>query len=98
MDVGDQVYKEHLTIKELPHRGGPAVARGSRLPRVLNQQSAKRLLEDNGWEETLGGKHVVKMEKPGRRPITLPKHRGHDYSRDLTDRILRQAGLKGTGT
>ena len=26
-----------------------------------------------------------------------PKHRGHDYSRDLTDRVLRQAGLKGTG-
>lgn len=47
------------------------MARGSRLPRVLNQQSAKRLLEDNGWEETLGGKHVVKMEKPGRRPIAL---------------------------
>lgn len=64
------------------------MARGSRLLRVLNQQSAKRLLEDNGWEETLGGKHVVKMEKPGRRPITVPKHRGHDYSRDVMDRIL----------
>ena len=24
----------------------------------------------HGWTETLGGKHVIKMEKPGRRPIT----------------------------
>jgi len=25
----------------------------------------KKLLEANGWVETIGGKHVVKMEKPG---------------------------------
>jgi hypothetical protein len=40
--------------------------------RVRNQRSMKRLLEANGWTETLGGKHVVKMTKPGQRPITLP--------------------------
>lgn len=68
-----------------------------RLPRVLNQRSAKALLEENGWTEERGGKHDVKMTKPGQRPITLPQHGGHDYSRDLTDRILRQAGLKGGG-
>lgn len=61
----------------------------------MGQRRAKELLEANGWTETAGGKHVVKMEKPGRRPITLPRHRGADYSRDLTDAILRQAGLKG---
>ena len=66
-----------------------------RLPRTLNQRSAKRLLEADGWTETLGGKHVVEMIKPGHRPITLPHHGGDDYSRDLSDRILRQAGLKG---
>lgn len=66
-----------------------------RLPRVLSQRGAKALLEDEGWTETLGGKHDVKMTKAGHRPITLPMHGGHDYSRDLTDRILRQAGLKG---
>ena len=70
-------------------------ANKNRLPRVLNQKSAKELLERNGWTETLGGKHNVKMEKPGQRPITLPKHRGQDYSRGLRDAILRQAGLKG---
>jgi len=63
----------------------------------MNQRSGKKLLEENGWKETLGGKHNVKMEKRGHRPITLPNHGGDDYSRDLTDRILRQAGLKGSG-
>lgn len=53
------------------------------------------MLEQNGWTETLGGKHDVKMTKPGHRPITLPQHGGGDYSRDLADRILREAGLKG---
>jgi predicted RNA binding protein YcfA (HicA-like mRNA interferase family) len=65
------------------------------LPKVMNQREAKSLLEDDGWTETLGGKHSVKMEKPGHRPITLPRHKGRKYSRDLTHRILSQAGLKG---
>ena len=64
------------------------------IPRVLSQRTAKQLLEDHGWTEERGGKHVVKMTKPGQRPITLPKHHGGDYSRDLTAAILRQAGLK----
>jgi predicted RNA binding protein YcfA (HicA-like mRNA interferase family) len=64
------------------------------LPRVLNQQAAKTLLEDNGWSMTIGGKHSVKMEKTGQRPITLPHHHGQDYSASLADAILRQAGLK----
>jgi predicted RNA binding protein YcfA (HicA-like mRNA interferase family) len=65
------------------------------LPRTLSQRSARRLLEENGWTEETGGKHSVKMTKPGHRPITLPMHGGGDYSRGLTDQILRQAGLKG---
>jgi predicted RNA binding protein YcfA (HicA-like mRNA interferase family) len=67
------------------------------LPRVLSQRSARQLLEAHGWTETIGGKHNVKMTKPGHRPITLPMHGGNDYSRDLTARILREAGLKGGG-
>jgi predicted RNA binding protein YcfA (HicA-like mRNA interferase family) len=74
------------------------MAEQERLPRVLNQRTAKKLLEDHDWVETLGGKHVVKMTKPGHRPITLPQHRGEDYSPSLRDAILRQAGLKGGGT
>jgi predicted RNA binding protein YcfA (HicA-like mRNA interferase family) len=65
------------------------------LPRVLNQTSAVKLLESEGWSRTLGGKHNVKMEKEGKRPITLPQHRGRDYSKSLTSAILREAGLKG---
>jgi hypothetical protein len=58
---------------------GGSMANKNAIPRVLNQRSAKRLLEERGWVETLGGKHVVKMEKTGARPITLPRHHGRDY-------------------
>ena len=34
------------------------------------------------------------MVKSGRRPITLPQHKGRDYSAGLTAAILRQAGLR----
>jgi predicted RNA binding protein YcfA (HicA-like mRNA interferase family) len=46
---------------------------------TLNQKKAIRLLETQGWRRTTGGKHQVKMRKPGRRPITLPHHKGSDY-------------------
>jgi predicted RNA binding protein YcfA (HicA-like mRNA interferase family) len=58
-----------------------------------NLKSMRKLLMENGWVETRGGKHVVKMTKPGKRPITLPMHRGHDYDKRLERAILRQAGL-----
>ena len=51
-------------------------------PRALNQRSMRKLLEANGWVATVGGKHVVKMEKPGRRPITLPANKRRDYRQD----------------
>jgi predicted RNA binding protein YcfA (HicA-like mRNA interferase family) len=65
----------------------------SSLPKTLSQASALKLLEANGWVRTLGGKHVVKMEKPGERPTTLPMHKGGDYSPNLRAAILKQAGL-----
>jgi predicted RNA binding protein YcfA (HicA-like mRNA interferase family) len=59
-----------------------------------NQRSLKRLLEANGWTQTMGGKHVVKMTKPGHRPITLPHDKGGGgYPPGLTAAILRQAEL-----
>jgi predicted RNA binding protein YcfA (HicA-like mRNA interferase family) len=64
------------------------------MPGPLNQRDAIRLLEAHGWTRTKGGKHQVKMVKAGNRPITLPGHRGSDYSRGLTAAILRQAGLR----
>lgn len=60
---------------------------------LLNQKSARKLLEANGWTKTRGGKHNIKMEKSGKRPITLPMHHGEDYSKSLTSAILKQAGL-----
>lgn len=50
------------------------------MPKLLNQKSAAKLLQENGWTESVGGKHNVKMVKPGHRPITLPKHKAQDYS------------------
>lgn len=65
----------------------------SRRRKPLSQKSAKKLLEEHGWTEAKGGKHVIKMNKPGHRPVTLPMHHGHDYGRSLTARILKEAGL-----
>lgn len=48
---------------------------------------------ENGWTRSRGGKHVVKMTKPGERPITLPHHHGQSYAKGLTAAIRRQAGL-----
>jgi predicted RNA binding protein YcfA (HicA-like mRNA interferase family) len=59
----------------------------------LNQKTVRKLLEKEGWTVARGGKHNVKMVKSGKRPITLPMHRGEDYSKALTASILRQAGL-----
>jgi predicted RNA binding protein YcfA (HicA-like mRNA interferase family) len=63
------------------------------MARLLSQKSAAKLLKAHGWTQTAGGKHNVKMAKEGQRPITLPKHRGQDYSLGLTRAILRQAGI-----
>jgi predicted RNA binding protein YcfA (HicA-like mRNA interferase family) len=62
--------------------------------RLLDQKGARRLLEANGWVCTAGGKHNIKMEKKGHRPITLPMHGGQTYSKGLTSAILEQAGLR----
>lgn len=63
------------------------------IPKTVNQKTAIKLLESHGWRKTKGGNHVVKMEKDGMRPITLPMHKGQDYSKNLTAAILKQAGV-----
>jgi hypothetical protein len=59
-------------------------------PKLLSQKKAKKYLEGLGYTETQGGKHNIKMEKGGCRPITLPRHRGQDYSKDFTAQIYRE--------
>lgn len=61
---------------------------------TLSQKKAIKLLKENGWMQVRGGKHQVKMIKPGRRPITLPQHKGRDYQPGLATAILKQAGLQ----
>src|SRR5262249_4039219 len=63
---------------------------------LLDQRRAIRLLQDNGWTKVRGGKHVVKMVQPGRRPITLPRSNGQSYSKGLSAAIVKQAGLNST--
>jgi predicted RNA binding protein YcfA (HicA-like mRNA interferase family) len=63
-------------------------------PKTLNQRTAITLLKTHGWAQTAGGKHHVKMEKPGRRPITLPTNRRRDYPPGLRRAILREAGIE----
>lgn len=63
------------------------------MAKLLSQKVAIKLLLRHGWKRRSGGKHVVKMTKSGQRPVTLPMHKGHDYSTGLTARILLQANL-----
>ncbi len=58
-----------------------------------NQREWIKALEDEGWVRERGGKHQVKMIKSGKRPITLPQHKGRTYSKGLDAAIRRQAGL-----
>jgi predicted RNA binding protein YcfA (HicA-like mRNA interferase family) len=65
--------------------------RNCRMPR--SQREWIRALENEGWIRERGGKHQVKMVKSGKRPITLPRHKGRTYSKGLDAAIRRQAGL-----
>jgi predicted RNA binding protein YcfA (HicA-like mRNA interferase family) len=65
-----------------------------RMARLLDQRSAIKLLEGDGWRRTAGGKHAVKMVKDGRGPVTLPSHNGQSYGKALTHAIAREAGLE----
>lgn len=64
------------------------------IPATLNQAQMIRLLTANGWIQETGGKHSVKMTKPGHRPVTLPANKRRDYPPGLRSAILEQAGLK----
>jgi integrase len=82
---------------ELADRFTRALA-GSAAPMVTchmprSQREWIKALEEAGWTRERGGKHQVKMVKPGKRPITLPQHKGRTHSKGLDAAIRRQAGL-----
>lgn len=56
------------------------------------KQWIKRL-QAAGWTLERGGKHQVKMTKPGMRPITLPENKRQAYSKGFESALRRQAGL-----
>lgn len=60
---------------------------------LLDQKTARELLQKRGWRVGVPARHGIKMEKPGRRPVILPKHHGRPYGKGLNHAIVRQAGL-----
>lgn len=69
-------------------------------PKVLSQAKAAAWLSSQGWTQEQGGKHVVKMTKPGCRPITLPMKKGEDYGKTLRAAIVKAsecAEIEGGG-
>jgi hypothetical protein len=46
-------------------------------------------LQADGWALERGGKHQVKMTKPGCRPITLPENKRRAYSKGLEAQLRR---------
>lgn len=57
-------------------------------PEGVDQDSAGQR-----WTRDRGGKHQVKMTKPGERPITLPENKRRAYSKGFEAALRRQAGL-----
>jgi len=51
-------------------------------------------LRGAGWTLERGGKHQVKMTKPGHRPITLPENKRSAYSTGFEAELRRQADLQ----
>ncbi|MGH2747447.1 MAG: type II toxin-antitoxin system HicA family toxin [Actinomycetota bacterium] len=50
-------------------------------------------LRRHGWTKSTGGKHQVKMVKPGSRPITVPQFKGQTLPIGLSLAILKQAEI-----
>jgi len=60
----------------------------------MTQKEWIKLLQAEGWTRETGGKHQVKMTKPGHRPITLPENHRRSYTKGFEAALRRQTGLK----
>lgn len=58
------------------------------------QQALIKVLKEHGWEQTIGGKHQVKMTREGHRPVTIPEFKGETLPVGLSQAILKQAGIE----
>ncbi|MBS1889478.1 MAG: type II toxin-antitoxin system HicA family toxin [Actinobacteria bacterium] len=54
-------------------------------------------LQVAGWVLERGGKHQVKMTKPGCRPITLPENKRRAYSRGFEAQLRREMKVAEKG-
>ncbi|MGH2844421.1 MAG: type II toxin-antitoxin system HicA family toxin [Thermoleophilaceae bacterium] len=59
----------------------------------MTQTQWIKRLRSEGWTQERGGKHQVKMTKPGHRPITLPENKRRAYSKGFEAALRRQASL-----
>ena len=57
------------------------------------QKQLIKMLKKHGWEQSVGGKHQVKMVQEGHRPVTIPEFRGETLPVGLSQGILKQAGI-----
>jgi predicted RNA binding protein YcfA (HicA-like mRNA interferase family) len=60
----------------------------------MTQKEWIKLLQAEGWTRETGGKHQVKMTKPGHRPITLPENHRRSDTKGFEAALRRQTGLK----
>lgn len=61
------------------------------MPRTQKQWI--KILTADGWTMERGGKHQVKMTKPGERPIVLPENKRRTYTKSFEAALRRQANL-----
>ncbi|MEJ7798369.1 MAG: type II toxin-antitoxin system HicA family toxin [Solirubrobacteraceae bacterium] len=52
-----------------------------------------RVLQDSGWTRDRGGKHQVKMTKPGERPDHAAREQAPRLQQGFEAALRRQAGL-----
>lgn len=65
----------------------------ARLKRYTQKLLIKKL-KQHGWEQSVGGKHQVKMIREGHRPVTIPEFKGETLPVGLSQAILKQAGIE----
>jgi predicted RNA binding protein YcfA (HicA-like mRNA interferase family) len=58
------------------------------------QKALAKVLKEHGWEQSVGGKHQVKMTREGHRPVTIPEFKGETLPVGLSQAILKQAGIE----
>ncbi|MDE3130752.1 MAG: hypothetical protein KGL16_06325 [Acidobacteriota bacterium] len=58
----------------------------------MKQKQWIELMRREGWRQTPGGSHQVKMTMAGRRPITLPDNHRRAYSKGFEAQLRREIG------